>query len=187
MKTGRVYRTFKAKNGKKVALRSLRWDDLDDCVRFINNLVEERSTVSDLGIIADRKQTRDEESEWLAHTLMEVEGGGVISVCAEVDGRIVANGEVTRGRYADTREHGVLGISVLRSHRGVGIGSIMMKTLMRESLRAGLKSLQLEVFANNAQAIHVYEKSGFEQVGRIPRKIHRGSRFFDIVLMAAQL
>ncbi len=187
MKTGRVYRTFKAKNGKKVVLRALRWDDLDDCVRFINTLVEERSSVVDLGIIADRRQTREEESEWLAHTLMEVESGGVVSVCAEINGRIVANGEVTRGRYTDTREHGVLGISVLRQYRGFGLGSKMMKTLMKESRRAGLRSLQLEVFANNAPAIHVYEKSGFEQVGRIPRKIHRGSRFFDIVLMAAQL
>ncbi len=187
MKTGRIYKTHEAKNGKKIVLRALRWDDLDNCVRFINSLVGERTSVSDLGIIADRKQTREEESEWLARTLMEVESGGVVSVCAEVNGRMVGNGEVTRGRYSDTREHGVLGISVLRKYRGFGIGSMMMRTLVRESRRAGLKSLQLEVFANNATAIHVYEKSGFQQAGRIPKKIHRGSRFFDIVLMTAQL
>ncbi len=187
LKTGRVYKTFKAKNGKKVILRALKWEDLDNCVRFINSLVDERSVASDLGIIADRKQTREQESEWLARTLMGVENGGVVSVCAEMDGRMVANGEVTRGHYGDTREHGVLGISVLKQYRGVGIGSMMMRTLVKESRKAGLKSLQLEVFANNAQAIHVYEKAGFQQAGRIPRKIHRGSRFFDIVLMGAQL
>jgi len=58
---------------------------------------------------------------------------------------------------------------------------------MRESRRAGLKTLQLEVLANNARAIHVCEKTGFKQVGRIPKKIHRESRFFDIILMSAEL
>lgn len=187
MRAGRVYRTFKSKNGRKVVLRALRWEDLDDCVRFINSLVEERKVQSDLGIIADKKQTREQESEWLARTLMGIENGSIISVAAESNGRIVANGEVSRGHYGDTSLHGGLGISALKEYRGFGIGFEMMKTLMRESRRAGLKTLQLEVFANNIRAIHVYEKAGFKQVGRIPRKIHRGSGFFDIILMAAEL
>jgi ribosomal protein S18 acetylase RimI-like enzyme len=187
LRAGKIYRTFKAKNGRNVVLRSLRWEDLDDCVRFINSLVEERGVQSDLGIIADKKQTREEESEWLANLLVGVEKGDILSVAAEADGRIVANSEVTRGRYGDTRHHGYVGISVLKNHRGLGVGYEMMKTLMRESRRAGLKSLQLEVFANNARAIHVYEKAGFRQAGRIPRKIHRGSLYFDIILMTAEL
>jgi len=80
-----------------------------------------------------------------------------------------------------------VGISVSKNHRGLGIGYEMMRTLMRESRRAGLKSLQREVFANNARAIHVYEKAGFRLVGKIPKKIHRDSRFFDIILMSAEL
>jgi hypothetical protein len=77
-----------------------------------NRLVEERSVQSDLGIIADKKQTREEESEWLANLLVGVEKGDILSVAAEADGRIVAISEVTRGRYGDTRHHGYVGISV---------------------------------------------------------------------------
>ena len=187
MRAGKIHKAFKAKNSRRIILRDLRWEDLDDCVRFINRLVEERNVQSDLGIIADKKQSREEESEWLASLLIGVEKGDILSVAAEAGGRIVANSQVTRGRYGDTKHHGSLGISVLKNYRGLGIGYEMMRTLMRESRRAGLKSLQLEVFANNARAIHVYEKAGFRQVGKIPKKIHRDSRFFDIILMSAQV
>ncbi len=187
MKAGKVYKRFKAGNGKTVTLRALKWEDLDDLVVFINKLVEERGTNSDLGIVADKRQTEKEEAEWLSRQLTGIETGNVLSVAAEVDGRVVANSEVTRGAYSDTFRHGYLGIAALKEYRGLGIGLEMMKTLVRESRKAGLKTVQLEVFENNAQAIHVYEKVGFRQVGRIPKKIHRGGRFFDGVIMAIEL
>ncbi len=59
MKAGKVYKRFKAGNGKTVTLRALKWEDLDDLVVFINKLVEERGTNSDLGIVADKRQTQE--------------------------------------------------------------------------------------------------------------------------------
>ena len=47
------------------------------------------------------------------------------------------------------------GIAIMRKHRSLGIGVEMMKSLVRESRKAGLKTIQLEVFASNAKAIHV--------------------------------
>ncbi len=171
----------------KVTLRALRWEDLDDMVRFINSLVEERSVDSDLGIVVDKKQTREQEAEYVSQALMRLEKGDIISVVAEVGGRVVANSDVRRIQYEDTRHHGHLGIAILRKFRGLGIGLAMMNTLMRECRKAGMKTLQLEVFANNARAIHVYRKVGFREVGRIPRKMHRGSRFYDSLVMATEL
>ncbi len=123
----------------------------------------------------------------MSRQLTGIETGNVVSVAAEVDGRVVANSEVTRGRFKDTFHHGYLGIAALKEYRGLGIGLEMMKTLVREGRKAGLKTVQLEVFENNAQAIHVYEKAGFRRVGRVPKKIRRGSRFIDAVLMATEL
>ena len=102
MKAGRVYRTFTTKDGRKVTLRVLRWEDLDGLVKFMNSLVEERSVESDLDIVGDRKQTREEEAEYLARQLIGIETGRVISVVAEVGGRVVGNSDATRGGYGDT-------------------------------------------------------------------------------------
>jgi RimJ/RimL family protein N-acetyltransferase len=63
----------------------------------------------------------------------------------------------------------------------------MMRTLVAESRRAGLKTIQLEVFANNPRAIHVYEKTGFKETGRIPKKMLRNGKFIDSIVMAREL
>jgi RimJ/RimL family protein N-acetyltransferase len=187
MRTGRIYRRFKASSGQSVTLRALKWEDLDDCVVFINDLVSEKNTEQNLGIMADRKQTREEEAEWLANQLTGIEKGNVVSVVAEVMGRLVGNSSVTRGSYEDTGHHGYLGIAISKKHRDHGIGMQMMRTLIKESSRADLKTIQLEVFANNPRAIHVYERTGFKESGRIPKKMLRNSKFIDSIVMTREL
>ncbi len=184
--TGHVYRRFAAKNGEPVILRSIRWEDLDAAVKFINELVSEREEDPDLGIITDKKQSRDSEAEWLAERLVEVEGGNAVHVVAEVNGELVANAHVSRGKSSDEYHHGILGISVSKKYRNLGIGLEVMKTLVDECRKKDFKTIELEVFANNETAIHVYERAGFKQVGKIPKKICRNGRFIDAVVMTIE-
>jgi len=187
MKTGEIYRRINTSRGETVTLRALKWEDLDDCVAFINHLVGEKDSEPDLGIVADRKQTRDEEAEWLANQITGIEKGSIVSVVAEVKGRLEASGDVAKGSYEDTKHHGYLGIAISRTHRNRGIGLEMMRTLIKESRKAGLKTIQLEVFANNPRAIHVYERTGFKEAGRIPKKMLRNGKFIDSIVMAREL
>jgi ribosomal protein S18 acetylase RimI-like enzyme len=46
----------------------------------------------------------------------------------------------------------------------------MMKTLAEQATARALKVLMLHVFATNKRAVHFYEKVGFVQTGRIPKK-----------------
>ncbi len=187
MRTGIIYQRFKTSKGESVTLRALKWEDLDDCVVFINDLVSERNSEPTLGIIADRKQTRETEAEWLANQITGIERGSIISVVAEVAGRLAGNSSVTRGPYEDTKHHGYLGIAISKKYRDRGIGLEMMRTLVKESRKAGLKTIQLEVFANNPRAIHVYERTGFRETGRIPKKMQRNGKLIDSVVMAREL
>lgn len=187
MRTGRVHRRFTDSSGESVTLRALNWEDLDDCVVFINDLVDEKDHDPYLGVMADRKQTRETEAEWLAKQLIGIEKGNIVSVAAEVRGRLVGNGSVTRGSYDDNRKHGTLGIAISKKYRDRGIGLEMMQTLVKESRKAGMKTVELEVFANNPRATHVYEKTGFKEVGRIPKKMLRKGKFIDAVVMAREL
>jgi len=186
-RTGRIYRHFKTPDGKNVTLRALRWEDLNSCVSFVNDLVAERSIEPNLGVLVDTKKTREEEAEWLADQLKGIENRNLISVVAEAGGRIIGNGSVTRGSYNDTKHHGYLGIAVARKHRNRGIGIQMMRSLVAESRKSGLKTIELEVFANNPRAIHVYERTSFKEAGRVPKKIERNGKFIDAIIMAAEL
>ena len=175
--------------GKKVTLRVLRWEDLDGLLLFINCLVREKlgDSRSSLYTGFDRKVTRDEEAGWLAETLVEIEKGQVISAIAEIDGKIIANGEVTRGKYKDRHHHGHLGLTLVRDYRGLGIGRRIMETLVRESRGRGMRTLDAEFLADNVAARRTYEREGFKQAGIIPKKVFRGGKYFDGLIMAREL
>jgi RimJ/RimL family protein N-acetyltransferase len=189
LKAGYVYRRFTLASGKKVTLRVLRWEDLDGLLMFINSLVEEKQgdSKSTLYTGFDRKVTRAEEAEWLAQTLVGIEEERVINMVADIDGKIIANGDVTRGRYKDTHHHGHLGLTMISKYRGRGIGRRMIETLVRESRRAGLRTLDAEFLAENETARRAYEKAGFKQAGIIPHKVFRDGKYFDGLIMAREL
>ena len=188
-KVGHVYRRFTLASGKKVTLRVLRWEDLDGLLMFINSLVNEKQgdKKSTLYTGFDRKVTREEEGEWLAQTLVAIEGESVINVVADINGKIIANGDVTRGRYKDTHHHGYMGLTMISKYRGQGIGRRMIETLVRESRRAGLRTLDAEFLADNETARRAYERAGFKQAGIIPHKVFRNGRYFDGLIMAREL
>lgn len=106
---------------------------------------------------------------------------------AEVEGKAVANSEVMRSKSTDEYLHGKLGIAISNKFRNRGIGREMIKTLLEESRKAGLKTLELEVFADNSNAIHLYESLGFIKVGTIQKKVLRKDVFHDIIVMSMVL
>jgi RimJ/RimL family protein N-acetyltransferase len=184
LKAGEIYKQFSAKNKTvKVVLRSLRWEDLDMLVEFVNNLVEEHETNPEFGMLLDKRQTREDEAEWLSNRLVAIEKGKVISVVADVDGKIIGHGDVIRGEFADTHHHGTLAIGMAKEYRNLGIGTEIMKTLIEESRKAELKTIELEVFNFNERAGHVYEKVGFKDVGIMPKRVFRNGRFIDSRIM----
>ena len=186
---GHIYRQFTTAEGSRVILRSVKINDADSLLYFINSLVREKGRDQDSMLYGgfDRKVSRKKESEWLAGTLEAIKRGEVINVVAEIEGKIIANGEVTRGRYDDTRHHGQLGLTMIGRYRGHGIGRKMIETLVKQSRRAGLRSLEVEFLAQNRAARRAYEREGFRRAGLIPRKIFRNGKYLDGLIMTRKL
>jgi [ribosomal protein S18]-alanine N-acetyltransferase len=65
---------------------------------------------------------------------------------------------------ADTAE--ILTVGVLPAARRAGIARRMLETLLGEAVRRGAAEAFLEVRVDNAAALALYEREGFEQVGR---------------------
>ena len=176
-----ILREFMAKNDKRVVLRKPRWEDLDDLLDFINSLVEE-----DADIMRETPVTREEEAEWLGRRLASMEKGEILGVVAEVDGKVVANSEV--GIRKGSQSHvGGLGIAVKKGYRRIGIGKELMKTLIEESRKAGLKVLVLEVFDSNKVAKSLYTKMGFKDASRIPKGVFKKGKYIDLLRMTLEL
>ena len=181
MKAGTIIRSFAAKDGRTVTLRAPKWSDLDDMLEFINSLVEEGADIN-----RDKKATRDAEIDWLAGLLSSIEKDSRVAVVAEVDGRFI--GQVAVSPKSGRSGHvGALGISICSGYRDIGIGAELMKEAETQARRLGLEILILEVFSSNSRARHVYEKAGYQIVGRVPKAILKDGKYIDSIIMAKEL
>ncbi len=82
---------------------------------------------------------------------------------AEDSGNIVG---WCRAFPADAEEAAItLGLGLLPSHRDRGIGSAMMRQALDWARRAGYQQAYLTAYADNARAIHVFSRHGFEFAG----------------------
>jgi RimJ/RimL family protein N-acetyltransferase len=189
MKPVHTYKRFAITDGRKVTLRRLESRDLDAILEFINSLVNEKARDRDTTLYVgfDQKVTRMDEAKWLVETITAIKRRKIISVIAEIDGRIIANGEVTRGRYRETHHHGHVGLTMISEYRGRGIGRRVIEMLISMSRKAGLKTVEVEFLATNKSARRAYEKSGFKQAGLIPKKVQRNGKYFDGLIMARTL
>jgi ribosomal protein S18 acetylase RimI-like enzyme len=181
MKEGTVYRSFKARNGRRVTLRAPKWADLDDMLHFINSLVEEKAM-----ILMNEMQTRDSEITWIGTLLGNVEKDKMVAVVAEVDRQMVGSCEIMPKR-GYSNHLGTLGISLLDGYRDQGIGQEMMLEAEKQVRRLGVEVVDLEVFETNARAIHTYEKLGYKITGRIPEGIKYSGKYIDAVIMTKRI
>ncbi len=181
MKPDTILRKFTDKKSRKVTLRTPRWSDLDDMLSFINGLVEEEAMIA-----IDTKKTRDEEIEWLANNLKQLEKDQHISVVAEVDKLLVGSCEISP-RYGRMKHYATLGISLRQGYRDAGIGQEMMKELEKHAPRLRVEYLALEVYSNNDRAIHVYEKIGFHKIGAYPNGVKYNDKYIDSLHMVKRL
>jgi RimJ/RimL family protein N-acetyltransferase len=181
MKSGKTLETFSVRDGSRVVLRTPKWEDLDDLLELINSLVKEKAEV-----IVDEKLSREQEAEWLSSVLLRLEKGQIFFLVAEMDGRVVASSDLHVGSGSEKRT-GAVGIAVKDGFRDLGIGTRVMRAMAKEAKRIGLKVLVLSVFATNKRAIHVYEKVGFVQTGRVPKKHFKEGKYIDEIAMAKLL
>jgi ribosomal protein S18 acetylase RimI-like enzyme len=181
MKSGKILEAFSLKDGRRVVLRTPKWEDLDDLLELMNLLVEEKAEV-----IVDEKLSREKEAEWLSNVLLRLEKGQTFFLVAEVDGRLVASSDLHIGKGSEKYASAV-GIAVKSGFRDLALGTRVMRAIVKQAQKIGLKVLVLSVFATNKRAIHVYEKVGFVQTGRVPKKHFREGKYIDEVAMAKLL
>ena len=93
-----------------------------------------------------------------------------IQICALVDNRIVGLAKISAvGSKEKVKHRAELGISIEKEYYGLGIGTALTKACIDCAKTAGYRQLELEVVAENKNAIALYKKFGFKESGRNPR------------------
>jgi putative acetyltransferase len=82
----------------------------------------------------------------------------------------------------------MLGISVRKDWCDRGVGTALLRAAIDHARAGGVvKRIELAVFAQNARAIHVYEKLGFRHEGRRRNAVLKNGRYLDDLIMALLL
>lgn len=79
---------------------------------------------------------------------------------------------------------GVLGMGLIETYRGKGLGTQMMQACFDWSGRVGLERIELQVYASNTGAIGLYRKFGFVTEGVKIRARKLDNHYDDIMIMA---
>ena len=105
---------------------------------------------------------------------------------AEKDGKVVGSAGMHAVGPALRRRHAVMiGLSVTSEAQGQGVGSALMEALCDYADRwMGVLRIELTVYVDNAAAIALYRKFGFEMEGRHRGYALRDGRYVDAFAMA---
>jgi putative acetyltransferase len=128
-----------------------------------------------------------DEAMWQARlTEALAPGKPDLSLAAELDGEVVGNAGMHPWGAALRRRHVMhLGMAVHPSAQGRGVGSALMQALCDYADRwAQVLRLELTVYIDNAPAIALYRKFGFELEGTHRAYAMRDGVYVDVHAMA---
>jgi len=98
--------------------------------------------------------------------------------------RVVGWCDVVPRPRATMRHTGVLGMGVAASHRGQGLGARLLVTTLEAAEAAGITRVELMVLVDNAAAVALYQRHGFETEGRCRRYLVIDGEERDAWMMA---
>lgn len=113
------------------------------------------------------------------------ETDGYYNLVAVVEGRVIGMVGLETFPSRPRRRHvGRIGISVHDEWQGKGVGTAMMAAIVDLADNwLNLRRLELEVYADNAAAIHLYERFGFVYEGTLRQHAFRDGVYVDSVMM----
>ena len=111
-----------------------------------------------------------------------------IEIAAFVDGRIVGTAGIDPiGDKEKIRHRADFGIAVEKAYWGCGIGKALTLACIECARQAGYLQIELEVVAENASAVRLYESVGFREYGRNPKGFCARSGWQALTLMRLEL
>ena len=130
--------------------------------------------------------TAEQEAEFLQK---KTDSEDEIEIIAEIDGKIVGTAGIECiNRKYKMKHRAEFGISVDKNYWGLGIGRALTKACIECARTAGYAQLELDVVADNEQAVALYESEGFVEFGRNPKGFNsRETGWQELVLMRLEL
>ena len=158
-------KTINLKDGRRCLIRNATAHDAEDILLNLKKVHEETNFL--LTYPDEKGFSIEEEKSFLSQ---KEESAAEVQLCAVVGDVIVGlAGASAIGAMEKISHRAELGVSIEKGFWHLGIGSALTKASIECATKAGYRQLELEVVADNRNAIALYQKMGFIEYGRNPR------------------
>lgn len=103
------------------------------------------------------------------------------------DSRLIGELSCRGDKWKSLQHVTALGMSIRREWRNKGLGQAMLREAIEWARTNKLERIELEVYALNEPAIHIYKKFGFEIEGCKRRYVFHRGEYFALLMMALLL
>lgn len=153
------------KDGNGCLLRSCNENDAPAVLELFNRTHEETDNL--LTYAEENHFTVEDEAAFLDE---KNQSEDAVEIGAFIDGILVGFAGISPiGDKLKIRHRAEFGVSVEKAHWGKGIGKALTEACIECAKKAGFSQLELEVVAENENAVALYQKCGFVEYGRNPR------------------
>ncbi len=168
---------YTAREGSSFVIRQVTESDAPHIERNINAICQES-----LYLVPDHFKLHE---KWKRILQAQGELDGHLIIVAEVEGQVVGHGRLFP-EFGESKDKHVadLGMAIIKSYRGLGLGTAMMEYMIDWAKEHGLEKLTLGVFASNQRAINLYRKFGFVMEGMRAKQYKINGHYVDEWLMA---
>lgn len=176
-------RKHELKNGRVLLIREVAVED----TRAVLDYVERISGESDFLSFGpgEFELTEPEEEDFIRKCRAS---DNQLYILGSIDNTIVSTLVFSAGRRPRVRHSGEFSMSARRQYWGLGIGSLMLDTLIAWARDTQIvKKISLRVRTDNQRAIRLYERKGFVNEGTIRKEILLDGSYFDHHCMGLEL
>ena len=177
-------KTIRLKDGRTALLRCPETEDAAALIDYLKTVCGETPF---LMRDADEVNFSLEQEEAFIRTMREDPRS--LMLLALVEGEHAGNGSIQPASPFRRDAHRcTLGIALYPKYCGLGLGRLLMDAILLKAPQMGYEQVELEVCADNARAIALYESVGFQHYGRRPHGQKRpDGSYADKVLMVRPL
>jgi RimJ/RimL family protein N-acetyltransferase len=171
-------KTFKAKNGEEIILRTGEVVDSCGILDTIRSTALERSY-----ILMDHYGKKIESEEQYISGLDRSKNLLMVAVAGDNVVGCLAALQADAGRWESTAHLLHVGLHLRESYRGLGIGSEMLAYAEAWALERGFKKLEASIFTGNKRSLRLFNRAGFAEEGVRKIRVKVDNNYLDEVLV----
>ena len=177
-------KSIKDKLGRSVLFRNARPEDAEDLIQYLKITSAETPY-----LVREPEEitiTKTKEEQFIRD---KIDADRELMLIALIDGKHIGNCSLMSiapyKRYSHRCE---IAIALYKEYCGCGIGKAMLQIVLDLAKNVGYEQAELEVMAENKDAIYLYEKLGFEKYGTFPDNMKfAGGSYMDAYWMMKKL